>query len=60
MKTITIKWVDLLDALARILLWILLFFNLTLNKYDVAVVYALVIIAWVLSDIAVNTRKNDE
>lgn len=60
MKTVTIKWIDLLDSIARIILWILLFLNLIMDKYDVAMVYTLVIIAWVLSDIAINTRKNDE
>jgi hypothetical protein len=60
MKTITVRWIDLLDSLARMLLWILLFVNLLIDKYDVAIVYSLVLIAWVLSDIAINTRKNDE
>lgn len=60
MKDVTINWINLLDGLARTLLWILLFVYLLLDKYDVAMVYTLVLIAWVLSDIAINTRKNDE
>lgn len=60
MKTVTVNWINLLDGLARTLLWILLFVYLLLDKYDVAMVYTLVLIAWVLSDIAINTRKNDE
>lgn len=58
---ITIKWVDLLDQTIKIGFWSLLFFNLWLERIDYALVYAIVIIAYGISDIAANTKvKNNE
>jgi len=57
---VTIKWVDLLDGIIKTLLWVLIAFNSFIERYDVALVYAVVLIAWNLSDIAINTRKNNE
>ena len=61
MKTVTIKWLDLIDALAKIVLWSLLLSNLFQESYDVALVYAVVIIAYGIGGIDHNTRvKNDK
>ena len=58
---ITIKWVDLLDQTIKIGFWSLLLFNLWLERIDYAMVYAIVIIAYGISDIATNTKvKNNE
>ena len=61
MKTVTIKWIDLFDGFAKIVLWFLLVWNLWAQAHDVALVYGVVIIAWCLDDIATNTKvKKDE
>ena len=60
MKTVTIKWIDLIDCLAKITLWALLLSNLFQESYDVALVYAVVIIAYGIGGIDYNTRKKDE
>ena len=61
MKIVTIKWVDLISGIAKTLLWILLFWNLVIGKVDYAMVYAIILIAYGISDIADNTKvKNNE
>ena len=61
MKTVTIKWLDLIDCLVKITLWTLLLSNLFQESYDVALVYAVVIIAYGIGGIDYNTRvKNDK
>jgi hypothetical protein len=61
MKTVTIKWLDMIDCLAKITLWALLLSNLFQESYDVALVYAVVIIAYSIGGIDHNTRvKNNE
>jgi hypothetical protein len=61
MKTVTIKWIDLFDCLAKITLWALLLSNLFQESYDAALVYAVVIIAYGIGGIDYNTRvKNDK
>lgn len=57
---VTVNWINLLDAFAKVILWVLLFVNLYNEKHDITLMYALILIAWNLSDIAINTRKNDE
>lgn len=61
MKTVTIKWVDLLDQIIKVGFWSLLTLNLWLERIDYALVYAIVIIAYNISDIAYKTKvKNNE
>ena len=61
MKTVTIKWIDLLDQIIKVGFWSLLFFNLWLERIDYVMVYAIVLIAYGISDIASNTKvKNNE
>lgn len=61
MKTVTISWLNLLDGLAKSLLWILLFINVVIDKYEIALVYAIIIIAYSMSDIADAIKgKNNE
>lgn len=56
-----INWINLLDRIAKALLWILLFVNLVIDNYEVTLVYALIIIAYNVSDIAdVLKVKKDE
>lgn len=61
MKTVTIKWFDLLDQIIKVGFWSLLTLNLWLERIDHALVYAIIIIAYNISDIAYKTKvKNNE
>ncbi len=56
-----INWINLLDGIIITTLWILLILNLFQDKLDYAMVYAVVIVAWRLDDIAsVMKVKKDE
>ena len=61
MKTTTIKWIDLIDCMAKVTLWSILLSNLFVEKYDVSMVYAVIIMAYGIGEIAYNTKvKKDE
>lgn len=54
------KWSDILGTITNVSLWVLLGFNMLIDKYDIALVYGIIIIAFALSDIANNTRKQKD
>lgn len=60
MKNVTVKWSEIAGMIAKIILWILLWLNVLNDKYDVALVYGVIIIAFGISDIADNTKEKDE